>query len=232
MNPTRRPLSQLEIRLAEQLVHTRLHATTLTIFGELDCTALNDLHDQVADAFRMKYGSDLGLTPFLVKAAARGLSHVPCLMNRIEGDECVTAATADIAVEIAGASGRFQPVVRDCGHLAIPDLAAALRDLSDKAEAGTLTLPELQGGVMTLMCYGPDGHDNSTPALSAPQSAALAIHPVRQRPAARDGEIAIRPMARIALSYDARIIPTADAAAFLSAFCQALQSPVGLLLDT
>ncbi len=231
MNRTRRPLSPLELQLAEQLVQARLQAVALTAFASVDCGPLTELHAQVADAFRLKYGSDLGLLPLLVKAAARALEQTPRLMGHIDGGEWVTADSADLAVEIVTPAGRFQPVLRDCAHTPVAELAAKLADLSERAAAGSLTIPDLQGGVLTLMCYGPEGPECSTPALGGPHGAALAIHPARHQPAACGGTVAIRPIAKLALSYDARCITTADAAAFLTAFGNALQTPVGLLLD-
>jgi 2-oxoglutarate dehydrogenase E2 component (dihydrolipoamide succinyltransferase) len=231
MNPNRRPLSPLELQLAEQLVQSRLQAVALTAFGRVDLGPLMDLHAQVGEAFRLKYGTALGLLPFLVKAAARALEQTPRMMGRLDGGDWVTADSADLAVEISTPAGRFQPVLRGCAHAPVAELAADLADLAERAAGGSLTIPDLQGGVLTLIAHGPEGPECSTPALGGGPGAVLAIHPARHQPAACGGSITIRPVAKLALSHDARTVTTTDAAAFLAAFRDALQTPVGLLLD-
>ena len=228
---TRRPLTDLERQLAGQLVQTRLQAVTLTAFDELDPGPLLDLHDQVAEAFLAKYGVALSLLPFFLKAVVVALKQVPVFMSHIDGDDRVECSRYDLSVAVDSSCGYAQPVLRDCDGASIAELAAKLAGLTARVRTGELTVPELLGGVLALTHRDGMGPLFATPALNSPQSAALVIHPIQQRPVARGGRVVVRPLMNLSLSYDARLIPDAAAAAFLAHFKSAITAPVGLLFN-
>jgi len=230
MTTTRRPLPTLQLQLAEQLVRARLQAVTLTAFDEVDLTGLTALLAEVQAAFTAKYGVQLTPLPFFIKAAVAALRQVPSLRSRIDGDDVVESDRYDLAVTLATPAGAIAPVLRDCDAKSIATLELELADLAIKAQAGTLTIPDLQGGVLTLANATAPGILFGTPALNQPQSAVLGLHAIQHRPVAREGRVALCPMMYLALGYDARLIDAFSAAAFLSHLKSALEMPIRLIL--
>lgn len=230
MTTSRRPIPILQRQLAEQLVSARLQAVTLTAFDEVDLTALTALLDEVQAAFSAKYAVALSHLPFFIKATVAALKQVPPLRCRIDGEDLVESDRYDLAVTLTTPAGAIAPVLRDCEAKSIAALELELADLTTKARAGDLTIPDLQGGVLTLANATGPGILFGTPALNQPQSAVLGLHAIHHRPVAREGRVLPCPMMYLALGYDARIIDSATAAAFLSHLKSALETPVGLLL--
>jgi 2-oxoglutarate dehydrogenase E2 component (dihydrolipoamide succinyltransferase) len=224
-------MNPLEQQLADQLTLARLHAVTLTAVEEADLTAVQELVAALGDRFAARYGLTLGLLPLLVKAAAVVLRRTPALLGRGADDGGAAIADGlDLSVALPAGSGRALPVVRDCERKTVAELAAELATLAARAQADEITIPELQGGVFTLGEGESDGMLCGTPLLNPPQSAALVIHPARPRPLACGGHTRIRPVAYLALAYDARLVSTPTAAAFLRHFRDALAVPAALLV--
>lgn len=231
MPVTRRPLDPLRLRLAEQLVQARHQAVVLTAFDEADLGPLTALCDEVRAAFAAKYGLTLGFLPFFLKAAVAALRDVPAFMSRLDGTDVLEATEPDLAVTLDTPGGIVAPVLRGCDTKPIAALERELAELSARAREGALTVPELQGGVLTLADASGAGPLFATPAPNLPQSGVLGLHPVRRRPVACGDRTVLRPMMYLALSYDARWIEAAAAAAFLARFKAVLETPVALLLN-
>jgi 2-oxoglutarate dehydrogenase E2 component (dihydrolipoamide succinyltransferase) len=227
---TRRKLSMLRRKIATQLVNAQQTAAILTTFNEVDLSAVQDLRSQVQDAFQLKHGVKLGLMSFFIKATVTALQKVPALNARIDGDEVIENHFYDLAVAISTPTGLIAPVLRDCDQKSFADLERELAELATRARAGQLTIADLQGGVFTLSNGGVFGSLFSTPILNAPQSGLLGMHAIQQRPVARDGQVVIRPMMYLALSYDHRLVDGKDAVAFLSQLKSSLETPISLLL--
>lgn len=228
---TRRKLSMLRRKIATQLVNAQQTAAILTTFNELDMTAVMALRSQVKEAFLQKHGVKLGLMALFIKASVAALKHVPALNARIDGTDVIENHFYDIAVAIGTPTGLIVPVLRDCDQKSIADLERELAGLVAKALSGQLTIADLQGGVFTLSNGGVYGSLFSTPILNAPQSGLLGMHTIQQRPVARDGQVVIRPMMYLALSYDHRLVDGQDAVTFLNHLKMCLESPLCLLLD-
>ena len=227
---TRRKLSMLRRKIATQLVNAQQTAAILTTFNEVDLSAVQDLRNQVQDAFQLKHGVKLGLMSFFIKATVTALQKVPALNARIDGDEVIENHFYDLAVAISTPTGLIAPVLRDCDQKSFADLERELAELAARARAGQLTIADLQGGVFTLSNGGVFGSLFSTPILNSPQSGLLGMHTIQQRPVARDGQVVIRPMMYLALSYDHRLVDGKDAVAFLSQLKSSLETPISLLL--
>jgi 2-oxoglutarate dehydrogenase E2 component (dihydrolipoamide succinyltransferase) len=220
----------LRRKIATQLVNAQQTAAILTTFNEVDLSAVQDLRNQVQDAFQLKHGVKLGLMSFFIKATVTALQKVPALNARIDGDEVIENHFYDLAVAISTPTGLIAPVLRDCDQKSFADLERELAELATRARAGQLTIADLQGGVFTLSNGGVFGSLFSTPILNAPQSGLLGMHTIQQRPVARDGQVVIRPMMYLALSYDHRLVDGKDAVAFLSQLKSSLETPISLLL--
>jgi 2-oxoglutarate dehydrogenase E2 component (dihydrolipoamide succinyltransferase) len=227
---TRRKLSQLRRKIATQLVNAQQTAAILTTFDEVDMGAVQELRSQVQDAFTRKYGVKLGLMSFFIKAAVAALKQVPILNARIDGTDVVENHFFDIAVAVSTASGLIVPVLRECDQKPFATLERDLANLAENARAGKLSIADLQGGVFTISNGGVHGSLFSTPILNPPQSGLLGMHAIQHRPVARDGQVVIRPMMYLALSYDHRLVGERDAVRFLSHLKATLESPIRLLL--
>jgi 2-oxoglutarate dehydrogenase E2 component (dihydrolipoamide succinyltransferase) len=228
---TRRKLSLLRRKIATQLVNAQQTAAILTTFNEVDMSAVMELRSQVQESFTQKYGFKLGLMSFFIKATVAALKQVPALNARIDGTDVIENHFYDISVAIATATGLIVPVLRECDQKSFAELERELADLAEKARAGKLTLADLQGGVFTISNGGVYGSLLSTPILNAPQSGLLGMHTIQQRPVARDGEVVIRPMMYLALSYDHRLVDGKDAVTFLNQLKTSLETPIHLLLE-
>jgi 2-oxoglutarate dehydrogenase E2 component (dihydrolipoamide succinyltransferase) len=228
---TRRKLSLLRRKIATQLVNAQQTAAILTTFNEVDMSAVMELRSQVQESFTQKYGFKLGLMSFFIKATVAALKQVPTLNARIDGTDVIENHFFDISVAIATATGLIVPVLRECDQKSFAELERELADLAEKARAGKLTLADLQGGVFTISNGGVYGSLLSTPILNAPQSGLLGMHTIQQRPVARDGEVVIRPMMYLALSYDHRLVDGKDAVTFLNQLKASLETPIHLLLE-
>ena len=221
----------LRRKIATRLVNAQRTAAILTTFNEADLGALLDLRQQVQESFVLKHGVKLGLMSFFIKATVSALRAVPVLNARIDGDDLVENHFFDLSVAIATPQGLVAPVLRDCDRKSFGEIEHELADLAERARAGKLTLPELQGGVFTLSNGGTYGSLFSTPILNPPQSGILGMHAIQQRPVARHGQTVVRPMMYLALSYDHRVADGQQAVTFLNHLKDCVESPMRLLLD-
>lgn len=236
---TRERMSPLRQKVASRLVEAQHTAAMLTTFNECDMTAVMELRKQYKESFEKKHGIGLGFMSFFIKSAANALRAFPMVNAFIVGDEDGKPAIekheyADIAMAVASPKGLVVPVIRDCQDLSFADIEKAVKDLGTRAKDGKLGLEEMQGGTFTITNGGIFGSLMSTPILNPPQSAILGMHAIKNRAMEHpvgSGQVAIRPMMYLALSYDHRIVDGAEAVRFLVAIKDAIEDPSRLLLD-
>jgi 2-oxoglutarate dehydrogenase E2 component (dihydrolipoamide succinyltransferase) len=228
---TRKRLSPLRRKIATQLVLAQQTAAILTTFNECDMTAVIALRKQTQEAFQQKHGVKLGFMSFFVKAAVAALKAVPQVNSQLEGDELSTNHFYDIGVAVGTERGLVVPVVRDADQKSFAGIEQAILDYAAKAREGKLHLPDLQGGVFTISNGGVYGSLLSTPILNPPQSGILGLHKIQERPVAVNGQVVIRPMMYLALSYDHRVVDGKEAVTFLIRVKDAIENPVRLLLE-
>ncbi|WP_297449260.1 2-oxoglutarate dehydrogenase complex dihydrolipoyllysine-residue succinyltransferase [Ferrovum sp.] len=227
----RTPLSPLRRRVAERLMASQSGTATLTTFNEVDMSAVLALRQRHKDSFEKKHGIRLGLMSFFVKAVVSALQRYPVLNARIEGEDWVTPEFIDIGVAIGSKRGLLVPILRDAQCLSMADIERQIADFSQRADAGHIALEELSGGTFSITNGGVFGSMLSTPILNPPQSAILGVHATRDRPVVVEGEIVIRPMNYLALSYDHRLIDGREAVLGLVAMKEGLEDPTRWLLD-
>ncbi len=228
---TRRPMSPLRRKIATQLVNAQQTAAILTTFNEVDMSAILDLRQQAQQSFSNKHGVKLGFMAFFVKAVVLALRAVPALNARIDGDDIVENHFHDIGVAISTDKGLVVPVLRDCERKSLADIELEIATVAEKARTGKITLDDLQGGVFTITNGGVFGSLLSTPILNPPQTGILGMHVIQPRPVARDGQVVIRPMMYVALTYDHRIVDGREAVLFLRRIKDCLESPSRMLLE-
>lgn len=227
---TRRKMSPLRRKIATHLVNAQHEAAILTTFNECDMGAVMDLRKRLQDDFTARHGVKLGFMSFFIKAVVEALKAVPQVNARIEGDEIVENHFHDIGVAVGTEKGLVVPVVRDCDRKSFAEIERDIADYAAKARDGKLGLPDLQGGVFTITNGGIYGSLLSTPILNPPQSGILGMHSIQQRPVAIDGQVVIRPMMYLALSYDHRLVDGKEAVTFLVRVKQCVESPERILL--
>ncbi len=225
------PMSRLRKRIAERLKQAQNTAAMLTTFNDVDMSAVIAERRKYRDLFEKKHGIRLGFMSFFVKAAVMALREVPAVNARIEGDDIVYQNFYDIGVAVAAPQGLVVPVVRDADTLSFAETEKTIAELAKKARDGKLTLEDLQGGTFTITNGGIFGSLFSTPILNPPQSAILGMHRIEERPVAQDGQVVIRPMMYLALTYDHRLIDGREAVTFLKRIKEAIEDPSRLLLD-
>ncbi len=225
------PMSPLRRKIAERLVQAQQTAAMLTTFNEIDMTAVLALRKQYQDAFTKKHGIKLGFLSFFAKACVEGLKAFPAVNAEVRGDSIVYKNYYDIGVAVGGGRGLVVPVVRDADQLGFADFEKRLAELADRARTNKLTLEELQGGTFTISNGGIYGSLLSTPILNPPQSGILGLHKIEERPIALNGQVVIRPMMYVALSYDHRIVDGREAVSFLVKIKEALEDPSRILLE-
>ena len=222
---SRRRLSPLRRKIADRLVSAQHTAAILTTFNEADLSKLIALRTEVQPVFQAEHGVKLGFMSFFIQAAVHALRTVPAVNARIEGDEIVEQHYYDIGVAVGTEKGLVVPVLRDCDQLDLPGIEKALAEVAQRAREGKLSLPDLEGGVFTISNGGIYGSVLSTPILNPPQSAILGMHAIQPRPVAVDGQVEIRPMMNLALSYDHRLIDGKEAVTFLIAIKKFVENP-------
>ena len=222
---TRKKMSPLRRKIADRLVSAQHTAAILTTFNEADLSNLIALRTEVQTTFQAQHGVKLGFMSFFLQATVRALQAVPSLNARIEGDEIVSQNYFDIGVAVGTERGLVVPVLRDCDQLDLAGLEKALADVATRAREGKLTLPDLEGGVFTISNGGVYGSVLSTPILNPPQSAILGLHAIQQRPVAISGQVEIRSMMNLALSYDHRLIDGKQAVTFLIEIKKFVENP-------
>jgi 2-oxoglutarate dehydrogenase E2 component (dihydrolipoamide succinyltransferase) len=228
---TRRKLTPLRQRLAQRLVQAQHEAAMLTTFNEVDMSAVRDLRAKHQEEFIRKHGVKLGFMSFFVKAVVHALQAVPAVNTQIEGDTVIENHFYDIGVAVSTDRGLMVPVLRDCDRAGFAAIEQQLAGAAQKAREGKITLADLDGGVFTITNGGIFGSLLSTPILNAPQCAILGMHAIQDRPVAVNGQVVVRPMMYVALSYDHRVVDGRDAVTFLVRLKQAVEDPARLLLS-
>jgi 2-oxoglutarate dehydrogenase E2 component (dihydrolipoamide succinyltransferase) len=223
-------MTRLRSRIAERMKEAQNTAAILTTFNEVDLQAVMDLRRRHQEEFTKKFGIKLGLMSFFVKACCDALRKFPVVNASIEGDEIVYHNYQDIGIAVSTERGLMVPIIRNAEALGLAELEQAIGAYADKARDGSIKLEELQGGTFSITNGGVFGSLLSTPLLNPPQSAILGMHAIKERPVVVDGQIVVRPMMYIAMSYDHRIIDGKDSVRFLVAVKSALEDPARLLL--
>lgn len=227
---TRRKMSPLRRKIATHLVNAQHEAALLTTFNECDMSAILGLRKQVQDDFVARHGVKLGFMSFFIKAVVDALQTVPALNASLEGDEIVENHFYDIGVAVGTEKGLIVPVVRGCESKSFAQIEKDIIDYAGKARTGGIGLGDLQGGVFTITNGGIYGSLLSTPILNPPQSGILGMHSIQERPVAVNGEVVIRPMMYLALTYDHRIVDGKEAVTFLVRVKNCLEHPERMLL--
>lgn len=223
-------MSRLRQRVAERMKEAQNTAAILTSFNEVDLHEVIALRNRYKEAFQKRHGVKLGFMSLFVKACCEALDKHPVVNASVDGDEIVYHGFQDIGIAVSTDRGLMVPIVRNAGQLSLAEIELQIAEYAEQARAGKIQLEDLQGGTFSITNGGVFGSLLSTPLLNPPQSAILGMHAIKERPMAIDGEIMIRPMMYIALSYDHRIIDGKDAVQFLVAVKEALEDPARMLL--
>ena len=227
---TRKKLSPLRKKISTQLVAAQRNAAILTTFNECDMAAVMKLRADVQETFQARYGIKLGFMSFFIKAVVDALKTEPQLNSRLDGDELVQNHFYDIGVAVGTERGLIVPVIRDADRKTFAELENDLAYYAKKARDGAITIEDLQGGVFTISNGGVYGSLLSTPILNPPQSGILGMHKIQERPIAIEGQVVIRPMMYLALSYDHRVVDGKEAVTFLVRVKEAIENPLRLFL--
>ena len=224
------PMTRLRARVAERLVQAQQTAAILTTFNEVDMQAVSDLRSRYKERFERQHQVRLGVMSFFVKAVVEALKRFPVLNAAVDGSDIVYHGYYDIGIAVSSPRGLVVPILRDCDQLSFAAIEKGIAAFGTKAKDGTLSYEELTGGTFSITNGGIFGSLLSTPILNPPQSAILGMHAIKERPVVSDGQMCIRPMMYLALSYDHRIIDGRDAVQFLVAIKDGLEDPARLLL--
>lgn len=225
------PMSRLRKRVAERLLQSQSNAAILTTFNEVNMQPVIDIRNRYKSQFEKEHGVKLGFMSFFVKAAVAALKKYPIVNASVDGDEIVYHGYYDLGIAVGSPRGLVVPIVRDADSLGFSEVEKTIGDFGRRANEGKLSIDELTGGTFSISNGGVFGSMLSTPIINPPQSAILGIHATKERPVVENGEIVIRPMNYLALSYDHRIIDGREAVLFLVAIKDALEDPARLLLE-
>jgi 2-oxoglutarate dehydrogenase E2 component (dihydrolipoamide succinyltransferase) len=229
---TRKKLTPLRRKIAAQLVMAQHTAAILTTFNECDMSGVMALRKEMQEEFTKRHGVKLGFMSFFIKSVVDALKAVPSINSRIDGDDLIQNHHYDIGVAVGTERGLIVPVLRDCDQKSFADIEGGLVGYAVKAREGKIGLEDLQGGVFTISNGGVYGSLLSTPILNPPQSGILGMHKIQERPIAEKGQIVIRPMMYLALSYDHRVVDGKEAVTFLIRVKDCVENPARLLLGT
>jgi len=224
------PMTRIRKTIANRLHSATQNSAMLTTFNEVDMSEILSMRESYKEAFENKYSVKLGLMSFFVKAAVESLKKFPTVNAYIDGDDIVYHAYCDVSIAVSSDRGLVVPVLRDAHKMGMHDIEKGIVDFAVRAKDGTLGIEEMSGGTFTISNGGVFGSLLSTPILNSPQSAILGMHKTQDRPVAVNGEVVIRPMMYLALSYDHRIIDGKEAVQFLISIKEALEDPTRLLL--
>jgi len=227
---TRTRMSALRRKLATRLVSVKNETAMLTTFNEVDMKPIMDLRKEYKDAFAAKHGVGLGFMSFFTLATVRALKMYPAVASMIDGDDMVSFETTDISVAVSGPKGLMVPVLRNADQMSFAEVEGGIKDLATKVRDGKISVDEMTGGCFTITNGGVFGSMLSTPITNPPQSAILGMHNIVERPVVRDGQIVVRPIMYVAMSYDHRIIDGRESVGTLVAIKEALENPVELLM--
>jgi 2-oxoglutarate dehydrogenase E2 component (dihydrolipoamide succinyltransferase) len=225
------PMTRIRQRIAERLLQSQQNAAILTTFNEVNMQPVIELRNRYKDAFEKKHGVKLGFTSFFVKAAVLALQKFPVVNASVDGTDVVYHGYFDIGVAIGSERGLVVPIIRDADKLSLADIEKQIADFAARGKDGKLTMEELTGGTFSITNGGIFGSMLSTPIINPPQSAILGIHATKDRPVAENGQVVIRPMNYLAVSYDHRIIDGREAVQFLMTIKEALEFPGRVMLD-
>jgi 2-oxoglutarate dehydrogenase E2 component (dihydrolipoamide succinyltransferase) len=226
---TRKKLTPLRKTIAQRLVAAQQTTAMLTTFNEVDMSAIMKIRKEHQEAFVKQHGIKLGFMSFFTKAVVQALQAIPAVNAQIEGDEIVQNHYYDIGIAVSTPKGLMVPVIRDCEKKGFAEIEQDIIAYAQKARDGKMAMDDLQGGVFTITNGGIFGSMLSTPILNQPQSAILGMHTIQERPVARNGEVVIRPMMYLAISYDHRLIDGKEAVTFLVKVKEALEDPTRML---
>ncbi len=226
------PMTRLRMRIAERLVQSQSTAAILTTFNEVNMQAVLDLRALYKEKFEKEHGVKLGLMSFFVKATVAALKKYPIINASVDGNDIIYHEYFDIGIAVASPRGLVVPILRDADKLSFAEIETRIADLASRAQEGKITLEELTGGTFSITNGGVFGSMLSTPIINPPQSAILGIHATKQRPVAENGQVVIRPMNYLALSYDHRIIDGREAVLSLTAIKEALEYPPSPLFES
>ena len=224
-------MTRLRQTVAKRLKDAQNTAAMLTTFNDVDMSAVIEARTKYKDLFEKKHSVRLGFMGFFVKAACMALKDVPAVNGKIDGEEIVYHDYADISVAVSAPQGLVVPVIRDADQLSVAGIEKTIGDFGKRAKDGTLKMEEMKGGTFTISNGGVFGSLMSTPIINPPQSAVLGLHRIEDRPVVRDGQIVVRPMMYLALSYDHRLIDGREAVTFLVALKNAIEDPTRILID-
>lgn len=230
-NSTAKKMTRMRRTIAERLVRSKNQTAMLTTFNEVDLSAVMELRNKYQDKFVQKYGIKLGFMSLFAKAAAKVLMEMPEVNAQLTDNELIFHDYVDISIAISTPTGLVVPPIKNVESLNFAEIELKIKDLSNKARNGTLTIEEMQGGTFTITNGGVFGSMLSTPIINEPQSAILGMHAIKERPVVVDGKIEIRPMMYLALSYDHRVIDGSSSVTFLVKVKELLEDPALLLLD-
>ena len=224
-------MTRLRQTIAKRLKEAQNTAAMLTTFNDVDMTAVIEARAKYKDLFEKKHGVRLGFMGFFVKAATMALKDIPSVNASIEGDEIVYHDYADISVAVSAPNGLVVPVIRDAQDMSVAGIEKTIGDFGRRAKDGTLKMDEMKGGTFTISNGGVFGSLMSTPIINPPQSAVLGLHRIEDRPVVVNGQVVVRPMMYLALSYDHRLIDGREAVTFLVALKNAIEDPTRILID-
>jgi 2-oxoglutarate dehydrogenase E2 component (dihydrolipoamide succinyltransferase) len=224
------PMTRLRARIAERMVQAQATQALLTSFNEVDLLAVNELRARYKDPFEKQYGVKLGFMSFFAKACVEALKKFPSVNASVDGNDIVYHEYFDIGVAVSTDRGLIVPVLRDADQLSFADIERSIGNFAARARAGSITIEELTGGTFTITNGGVFGSLLSTPIVNSPQSAILGMHKIQDRPVVIDGQVVVRPMMYIALTYDHRIIDGREAVQFLVTVKQCLEDPARMVL--
>jgi 2-oxoglutarate dehydrogenase E2 component (dihydrolipoamide succinyltransferase) len=225
------PMSRLRARIAERLVQSQSSAAILTTFNEVNMQPVMDLRKKYQERFEKEHGVRLGFMSFFVKASVHALKTYPIVNASIDGNDIVYHGYFDIGVAVGSPRGLVVPILRDADQMSFAEVETKIADFGKRAQDGKLAIEELTGGTFSISNGGVFGSMLSTPIINPPQSAILGVHATRERPVAENGQVVIRPVNYLALSYDHRIVDGREAVLSLVAIKDALEDPARLLLD-
>ncbi len=225
------PMTRLRQRIAERLVEAQRTAAMLTTFNEVDMQPVMDLRSRYRERFEKAHGVRLGFMSFFVKAAVEALKRYPAVNASVDGTDILYHGYYDVGIAVSSPRGLVVPVLRDADRLSFAEIEGQIGELGERAQEGKLSMEELTGGTFTITNGGIFGSLCSTPILNPPQSGILGMHKIQERPVARDGEVVVRPMMYLALSYDHRIVDGREAVQFLVTIKECIEDPARLLLE-
>jgi 2-oxoglutarate dehydrogenase E2 component (dihydrolipoamide succinyltransferase) len=225
------PMSRLRARVAERLLQASQTTAMLTTFNEVNMQPIKTLREKHRDAFEKTHGVRLGFMSFFVRAAAEALKQHPDINASIDGEDVVYHGFCDIGVAIGTERGLVVPILRNAEYMSLAEVETDILDYSNRARDGKLTMEEITGGTFSITNGGVFGSMLSTPILNPPQSAILGMHSIKERPVVENGEVVIRPIMYLALTYDHRIVDGKSAVTFLKTIVELLEDPAAMLLE-